>query len=42
MLPSLPGPTAIAKGVVITAIALVIINVVKPYLPVQVQNLLRS
>lgn len=36
----MPTMNAIGKGVVITAISLVIINFVKPYLPESARNLL--
>lgn len=36
----MPSGNAIAKGVVITAISLVIINFVKPYMPEPVRGLL--
>lgn len=36
----LPSGNAVAKGVVITAISLVIINFVKPYMPESVRGLL--
>lgn len=36
----IPSGQAVAKGVVITAISLVIINFVKPYLPESVRGLL--
>lgn len=36
----MPSGNAIAKGVVITAISLVIINFVKPYMPASVRGLL--
>lgn len=36
----MPSMNAIGKGVVITAISLVIINFVKPYLPESARNLL--
>lgn len=36
----MPSVNAIGKGVVITAISLVIINFVKPYLPEPVRGLL--
>lgn len=39
-LPSLPSGEAIVKGVIITAIAVVIINFAKPFLPAPVSNLL--
>lgn len=39
-LPSVPGPSAILRGVIMTAIALVVIKVAKPYLPQPVRDLL--
>jgi len=39
-LPSLPGPAAIVRGVVMTAIALAVIKLAKPYLPAPVRDLL--
>ncbi len=38
----MPSIQTIGKGLVITAISLVIINFVKPYLPSQVQDLLKG
>lgn len=37
---SLPSGNALVKGVVITAVSLVIINFAKPYLPASIKNLL--
>ena len=39
-LPSLPSPSAVVKGVIMTAIALAVIKVAKPYLPATVRDLL--
>jgi hypothetical protein len=38
----LPSPGALGKAVVLTAVSLIIINWVKPYLPEPVQRLLSS
>ncbi|WP_277986401.1 hypothetical protein [Rhodocyclus gracilis] len=38
----IPSTDAIMKGVIITAISLVIINFAKPYLPDQVKSLLSA
>lgn len=37
---SLPTPQAVGKAVLMTAVAIVVLNVVKPYLPAPVRNLL--
>lgn len=38
----MPSIETLAKGVLITAVSLVVINLVKPYLPLQVKSLLSS
>jgi hypothetical protein len=38
----MPSLETLAKGVLITAVSLVVINVVKPYLPQQLRSLLGS
>jgi len=37
---TLPAPQTIAKAVVMTAVAIIVINLVKPMLPAGVRNLL--
>lgn len=39
-LPSLPGPQAILRATLMTAIALVVLKVAKPYLPATIRDLL--
>lgn len=38
----MPSLETLAKGVLITAVSLVVINMIKPYLPLQVKSLLGS
>lgn len=38
----MPTPKAIAQAVVMTAVSLIVINIIKPYLPTQVKNLLNA
>lgn len=39
-LPALPSPSAVVKGVIMTAIALAVLKIAKPYLPQTVRDLL--
>lgn len=39
---NLPSPQTVVKATVMTAVALVIINLAKPYLPQSVRNLLSA
>lgn len=39
---SLPSASTVGRAVLLTAVSLVVINFVKPYLPQQVRNLLSA